>query len=78
MAVLVNSFFGTRVQQLFDPAGRVGAAFCARGLDYRVVGGLAAYLYVEEAEPEAGRLTKDIAILVRRQDLERIAKAAEP
>ena len=43
-----------------------------------MVGGLAAYLYVEEAEPDAGRLTKDIDIAVRREDLEKIAKAVEP
>src|ERR1022692_1745181 len=40
------------------------------------VGGLAAYLYVEEAEPDAGRLPKDIDIVGRRADLENIAKAA--
>ena len=40
------------------------------------VGGLAVYLYVEEREPDAGRLTKDIDIVVRRADLEKIAKAA--
>jgi hypothetical protein len=53
--VFVNSFFETRVQQLFELAGRVETAFSAAGLDYRLVGGLAAYLYVEEAEPDAGR-----------------------
>ena len=42
-----------------------------------VVGGLATYLYVEEAEPDAGRLTRDIDIVVRREDLERMARAAE-
>jgi hypothetical protein len=40
-----------------------------------VVGGLAAYLYVENVEPDAGRLTKDIDILVRREDLSRIREA---
>lgn len=78
MAVFVNTFFEKRVQQLFDLAGRVEAAFAAAGLEYRLVGGLAAYLYVEEAEPDAGRLTRDIDILVRREDVERIARAVEP
>ncbi len=44
----------------------------------RVIGGLAVYLYVEEAEPDAGRLTRDIDIAVRRNDLDRIARAVEP
>jgi len=77
MAVFINRFFEERVQQLFDLAGLVDQIFSSAGLEYRVVGGLAAYLYVEEREPDAGRLTKDIDIAVRREDLERIAKAAE-
>lgn len=78
MAIYVNTFFEKRVEQLFDLAGRVEAAFAAAGLEYRVIGGLAVYLYVEEAEPDAGRLTRDIDIAVRRDDLERIARAVEP
>jgi hypothetical protein len=78
MAVFVNSFFEKRVEQLFDIAELVERIFSSAGLDYRIVRGLAAYLYVEELEPDAGRVTKDIDILVRRDDLERIAKAAEP
>ena len=78
MPVFVNTFFEKRVEQLFDLARRVEEAFSAAGLEYRVVGGLAAYLYVEEHEPDAGRLTKDVDITVRRQDLEKIVKAVEP
>ena len=78
MAVYVNTFFEKRVEQLFDLAGRVEAAFAAAGLEYRVVGGLATYLYVEDALPDAGRLTRDIDITVRRQDIDRIAAAVEP
>lgn len=78
MEVFVNSFFEKRLEQLFELAARVDRALSAAGIEYRVVGGLATYLYVEEAEPDAGRLTKDIDIAVQRQDLERIAKAVEP
>ena len=78
MAFYVNTFFEKRVEQLFDLAGRVEAAFAAAGLEYRVIGGMAAYLYVEEAAPDAGRLTRDIDIAVRREDLEGIARAVEP
>jgi hypothetical protein len=78
MAVFVNSFFEARLEQLLDLAGRIESIFSSAGLEYRLAGDLAAYLYVEEAEPDAGRLTKDIDIAVRREDLERIAKAAEP
>ena len=78
MAVFSNAFFEERVEQLFDLAGLVERIFSSAGLEYRVVGGLATYLYVEEREPDAGRLTKDIDIAVRREDVARIAKAAEP
>jgi hypothetical protein len=76
--VYVNTFFEERVEDLFNLAGVVEKAFASAGLDYRVVGGLAAYLYIEEREPDAGRLTKDIDIVVRREDLEAIAKAVAP
>jgi hypothetical protein len=74
----VNSFFETRVQQLFTLAEVVERAFASAGLEYRVVGGLAAYMYVEEREPDAGRLTRDIDITVRREDLAAIAEAVGP
>jgi hypothetical protein len=78
VAVFVNTFFEKRVNAIFDLAERVEEAFAAAGLEYRVIGGLAAYLYVEESAPDAGRLTRDIDIAVRREDLERIAQAVEP
>src|ERR1039457_3461019 len=76
MPDFVNTFFEERVEQLFDLPGLAERLFSSAGLEYRIAGGLAAYLYVEEAEPDAGRLTKDIDIVVRRADLERIANAA--
>jgi hypothetical protein len=78
VSVFVNTFVEERRQGLFDFAARVAKAFASAGIEYRVVGGLAAYLYVEQAEPDAGRLTKDIDIVVRRGDLAKIAEAVEP
>ena len=74
----VNTFFEERLERLFKLADLIEKIFASAGLEYRVVGGLATYQYVEEAAPDAGRLTRDIDILVRREDLEKIAKAAEP
>ena len=76
MPDLVNAFFEVRVEQLLDLAGLVERIFSSAGLEYRVVGGVATYLYVEEVEPDAGRLTKDVDIVVRRADLAKIAEAA--
>lgn len=78
VATLVNAFFEKRVEQLFDLAEALERAFSSAGIEYRVVGGLAAYLHIEEAQPDAGRLTRDIDVAVRRQDLERIAAAVRP
>ena len=78
MPVFVNQFFEERLEQLLDLAERVDRAFAEAGIDYRVIGGLATYLYVEEAAPDAGRLTRDIDIAVRREDLDRIARAVQP
>jgi hypothetical protein len=64
------------VEQLFDLAALVNRMFASSGLEYRLIGGLAVYLYIEEREPDAGRLTKDVDIAVRRADLEKIAEAA--
>jgi hypothetical protein len=75
VSLFVNTFFEKRLQDLFNLAARVEQAFRSSGIEYRVVGGLAAYLYVEEAEADAGRLTKDIDIITRREDLSRIAEA---
>ena len=74
----VNSFFEERVDRLFELAARLHEALSSAGIEYRVVGGLAVYLYVEEAEPDAGRLTRDIDIVVRREDLQPIVSAVEP
>ena len=46
------------MDRIFDLAERVEEAFSAAGLEYRIVGGLATYLYVEELEPDAGRLAR--------------------
>jgi hypothetical protein len=77
LSPFVNNFFEERLQDVFSLAVRVEKALGSAGIEYRVVGGLATYLYVEEAEADAGRLTKDIDIAVRREDLARIEEAVE-
>jgi hypothetical protein len=78
MPSYVNVFFEERVDRLFHLADTVNQAFAAAGIEYRILGGLATYLYLEEAEPDAGRLTRDIDILVRREDVEAITAAVRP
>ena len=64
------------MEQLYGLAHLVEQLFASAGVEYRIVGGFATYLYVEEKEPDAGRLTRDIDIAVRRADLEKIAAVA--
>lgn len=66
------------VDQLFEILGRLGKAFAAAGIEYRVVGGVAVFLHVEERDPLAARLTRDIDVAVDRRDVDRIAEAVRP
>jgi hypothetical protein len=52
VAVFVNSFFEKRVERLFELTTQLDEALSSAGIEYRVVGGLATYLYLEEIAPE--------------------------
>jgi hypothetical protein len=41
-----------------------------------LIGGLAVFVHVEEADPTHSTLTRDVDLMVRREDLERIKQAA--
>jgi hypothetical protein len=51
---------------------RVTAALDAAGVPYAVVGGNAVAAWVAQVDPSATRTTKDVDLLVRRADLERV------
>jgi hypothetical protein len=54
MAVFVNNFFEVRVEQLFDLAETVNRIFTSARLEYRIGGGLAAYLSWKRPNPMPG------------------------
>lgn len=54
---------------------RVAAALDGAGVPYAVVGGNAVAVWVARADPSATRATKDVDVLVRRADLDRITTA---
>ena len=54
---------------------RVTQALDAAGVPYAVVGGNAVAAWVAQIDPAATRTTKDVDLLVRRADLERITTA---
>ncbi|HLW77929.1 MAG TPA: hypothetical protein VKS01_13120 [Bryobacteraceae bacterium] len=74
--MLANTLFENGVERLQDIAARVSQALESAGIPYRILGGYATFLYVEEREPINARLTSDVDIAVARTDLKRIADAA--
>jgi hypothetical protein len=59
-----------------DRLQRITGAFDAAAIPYALVGGQAVALWVATKEPAAVRTTKDVDILLRRQDLPRARAAA--
>jgi hypothetical protein len=76
--VLSNTIFEGAVDQILDIARLFSRALENAGIPFRVIGGLAAFLHVEERDPEAARLTRDVDVAINRKDLERISAAVAP
>lgn len=76
--MLTVAAFDRHVEQLFDTITRLAATLSQAGIQYRLVGGIAVFLHVQERDPLAARLTRDVDVAVDRRDLEAIAKAALP
>jgi hypothetical protein len=76
--VFANTIFEGAVDQILDVGKRFSAALEQAGISGRVIGGLAIYLHVDEIDPLAARLTRDVDVAIDRQDLEKIKKAVEP
>ncbi|MCW5982781.1 MAG: hypothetical protein KIT09_32125 [Bryobacteraceae bacterium] len=76
--MLTIASYDRQVEQLFDLVDRLGRAFAAAGIEYRLVGGMAVYFHVQERDPLAARLTRDIDVAVQRSDIGRVAEAVRP
>jgi len=46
------------------------------GVPHELIGGLAVLIHVEEADPEHSTLTRDVDLMIRRSDLERVVDIA--
>jgi hypothetical protein len=75
--VLVNTTFENLVDQILDVAKRFCAALDRAGIPYRVIGGLATFLHVDQVDPIAARLTRDVDIAIDRNRLDSIRAAVE-
>ena len=73
---VVNTMFEERLFGLVAALRRITDVLAADQILYEVIGGLAVLIHVEEANPEYSSLTRDVDLMVRRQDLERIKESA--
>lgn len=73
----MNTLFETKVEQLYDVTVRLASALEHAGIPYQIIGGFAVFSHVENVDPLAARLTRDVDITVDRQRLQEIAAAVE-
>jgi hypothetical protein len=74
---VVNLLFEQRVFALVGTLDRIAKVFEQAGIPYELVGGMAVFVHVNKADPTAARNTKDIDLLIRRADLQRVIDAAQ-
>jgi hypothetical protein len=73
----VNLMFEERLFNLVGVLEKITESLTAAEIPHEIIGGLAVLIYVEEADPAASMLTRDVDILIARSDLRRVIAAAE-
>jgi hypothetical protein len=74
---LINAVFEERVYQLVGVLSRVTDALASANIPYELIGGLAVLAHVQDVAPDEERTTKDVDLMINRDDLERVKQAAE-
>ena len=77
-AMSVTERMGYTMACILDRARRFSEALRAAGVPHAVCGGLSVMAWVETRDPERARSTKDVDVLMRREDLPRAAEALAP
>jgi hypothetical protein len=72
----VNTVFEERLFDLVGILHKITDALASENIPHELIGGLAVLIHVEEANPEHSTLTRDVDLMVRRADLERIKDVA--
>ena len=72
----VNILFEQRLFDLVGVLHKISGALSEALVPHELVGGLAVLVHVEEADPAHAMLTRDVDLMVRREDLDRIKDAA--
>jgi hypothetical protein len=73
----VNVLFEKRVFELIGTFQELSLPLEQAGVPHELVGGLAVFLHVENADSTHSSLTRDIDIMIRRDDLPRVVTIAE-
>lgn len=76
--MLTTTAYDRHVEQLFDILSRLSAALRQAGIEYRVIGGVAAFIHVSERDPLLARMTRDVDLAIDRDCLQALAKAVPP
>ena len=72
----INTLFEERLFALVGTLERIAQPLAAEKIPYELIGGGAVMVHVNRREPSAVRNTKDLDIMIRRADLERIKEVA--
>src|SRR3954468_13999033 len=72
----INTLFEERLFDLVGVLHKIAAVLTAERVPWELIGGLAVLVHVEEADPELTILTRDVDLMIRREDLERVKEAA--
>jgi hypothetical protein len=73
---VANVLFEARLFELLGVLHRIAPALDREGVEHELVGGLAVLVHVESSDPDHAMLTRDVDLLVRRRDLDRIIDVA--
>ena len=73
----VNVLFEERVFELIGTFQELSQPLEQAGVPHELVGGLAVFLHVENADSTHSSLTRDIDVMIRRADLPRVVDVAE-
>jgi hypothetical protein len=73
----VNVLFEERIFELIGTVQKLSAPLEQAGVPHEIVGGLAVFLHVENADSTHSSLTRDIDVMIRRDDLSRVVAIAE-
>jgi len=73
----VNVLFEERVFELIGTLQKLSLPLEQAGVPHELVGGLAVFLHVENADSTHSSLTRDIDIMIQREDLPRVVAVAE-